>query len=603
MTDSNYFIGKTGRVRAFERDMLAGETTKAVLPTSCTVIVYDNNLPGILSFVSSALKRGAGVKVQLEEFRATGHKKGHWFFLYPSFKRDFDYLHSLPPTIRKRYLTTYLNENLDLSNRVDIIVADSLEEDIDGLPSIQKSWLLFWEALQLGKMPIVDLSLLREAGTPSSNNLIATGALGSGNMDSEEGSFVSVYDFIYRHYTNGDIISLMQLLGQVNRCIRQGRKEKTGIVCTGLHYKHPDIYKYLSFPLSMLVGSQKKAVRIDAGILQDEKLLSLLIDKCNNESVFLEKTTREYDSQSGRKLYSNVCVEILLEDKGTCLLSHVQGGALKEPNDIVTALCTITAYLTKMWETWRDQVDADWLYAPKEQDRQIGVGWFGFANYLAYEKVSFKDHAYALKAELDKHEFGWTIPPEIQGTKAYEIAKNLYYGYQLAAIPAQAAGLERVFTMAPTQSVPFDYKDTANNSCARAIDPPPARRVKRDSERTGAKWYKFGKTIETIADVGAELHEFMWNQWGRLLNSTGLAHTMSYDLWQTVDKAWFEWFLNIDPDHPRGKCHLETTYYNMAYALDQTFLNKGLSMTGVDNTEAMVETVAASCEIGCACAE
>lgn len=598
MSDSNYFIAKTGRVTSFERDMLAGETDKAVLPTSCTVLLYDNNLPSSMNFVASALKRGAGVKVQLEEFISQPHKKGNWFFRYDDTKNDFYNLISLPLTIQKRYY----RGSLPLRNSVNITVADSLETDENGNPSIQKSWALFWETLQAGQIPIVDLSLLREAGSPSSNNLIATGALGGGGLDAEEGSFVSIYDFMYRHYLNGDIISLMQLLGQLNRCIRKGRKEKTGIVCTGLHYKHPDIKKYLSFPLSKLVGSQKKAVRIDKGLLDDPEILALVIEKCNTESVFLEKTDREYETGKDRRLFSNVCVEILLENKGTCLLSHVQGGSLKEPNDIVTALTTATQYLAGMWKDWRNLVNADWLYASKEHDKQIGVGWIGFANYLALEKVTYKDHAESLKAVLDELEYGAEIPEELQNTKPFRIAYNLLEGYTLAAIIARGAGLERAFTMAPTQGVSFAYKDQAGKTCSKSIDPPYSRRVKRDSSRTGSKWYTYGNTIETIADVGAEVHELMFNQWQRLLNTTGLAHTMSYDLWHTVDKSWFEWFLNADENHPNGECYLQTTYYNMAYALDQTFLNKGLSQTGVDSTESKPDVLAA-CDIGCACAE
>lgn len=600
MTDSNYFIGKTSRVEAFERDMEAGETDKAVLPTSCTVVVYRNKLGELLSFTSSALKRGAGVKVQLEEFRAKPHRKGSWFFRYDPSKKDFDNLNSLPVTIRKRYL----ENDLPIANAEIILVADSLETSDGFYVSIQESWRLFLQALEQGKTPIVDLSRLREAGTPSSNNLIATGALGSGNLDPEEGSFVSIYDFIYRHFTNGDIISLMQLLGQTNSCIRQGRKEKTGIVCTGLHYKHPDIKTYLLFPLSLLVGSQKKAVRIDSGILEDKELLNLLIDKCNNESVFLEKTDRENEDGEGRKLYSNVCVEILLEDKATCLLTHVQGGALREPNDIVTALCTTTSYLVKMWQTWRDKVKADWLYTSKEHDKQIGVGWFGFANYLAYEGVSFKDHAYALKAVLDEKELGIPVLFQLKQTKAYRIAYNLLFGYKMAAQIAESAGLLRAFTMAPTQSVSFNpkYKDASGNALSKSIDPPFVRRTKRDSERTGAKWYNYGKNIETIADVGSDIHELMWNQWQRLLNTTGLAHTMSYDLWHTVDEDWFKWFLNADPKHPKGECYLQTTYYNMAYALDQSYLNKGSSMTGVD-VDYVTCDLSSKSEISCGCAD
>ncbi len=91
--------------------------------------------------------------------------------------------------------------------------------------------------------------------------------------------------------------------------------------------------------------------------------------------------------------------------------------------------------------------------------------------------------------------------------------------------------------------------------------------VKRPSDRIETMWVSYGRKIETCTDIGSQLHTRQWDAWQALMNTTGLAHSMSFDLWQKIDSTWLEWFLL--------KSNLKTTYYNFSEVLEQDYLDKG----------------------------
>lgn len=582
------YVALTGRVRTFIEN-----PEKGTFPASCTVYLYDNKLEEVLTFVSRALRGGAGVKVQLENFVPRKQVKTAWFFTINSEHPDYEKLSSLPGFIQQHFIDS--SEVMKPPFRY-IIVNDSMEESwrSDGAelgPSIEKSWALFIDAYLSGYVPVIDLSELRPAGTTNELGLVATGPLGNGDVtDFEAGSFVSIYARIAEHLSVGNIISFMQLLGQLNRTLRRGGRLKNGIVCTAINEDHPNVKQYLRFPLSKLVGSQKKGIRLSPKILANKELSDLVVDKVNEESLFLEKI--DFDQPD---LYANVCEEIWLKHRASCLLAHVNAGMLAAPAMIPMALAYTTEILAKLHTKWRKVVGSrSELYLPLEEDKQIGVGWIGWANFLAAQGVTYAEHTEALFCLLDfVQEFGEeSIDLWESETKAEEIAFYLYKGYQLAATVAVSYGLERAFTMAPTQTVAYQHKDLAGHICSRAIDPPLNRRVRRDSDRLGAKWYYHGP-VETCADVGSLVHELHWDQWQRLMDTTGLAHSMSYDHWSKITYEWLENFIL--------RRNLKTTYYNFADQLDQVFLNKGIAPTAVDEKPVICElTKAGECS---SCAE
>ena len=98
--------------------------------------------------------------------------------------------------------------------------------------------------------------------------------------------------------------------------------------------------------------------------------------------VWLAKTRHD---QWGRSIYANVCLEIFLRPRGTCLLEHINLGACAI-DEIADAFKAGMLELVDLHS--RTGVgESGWYLSPKE-DRQVGLGMLGLANLLALRKVS-----------------------------------------------------------------------------------------------------------------------------------------------------------------------------------------------------------------------
>lgn len=259
-----------------------------------------------------------------------------------------------------------------------------------------------------------------------------------------------------------------------------------------------------------------------------------------------------------------------------CLLGHINLGQIETLDQLTLAYNEVTELLIDLWKRWKNEVGGRGSqYLDASQDRQIGVGVFGLANLLAKFGITYKQHVEALTAYLT----GEYYP---RGTVEYKLAVALDNAYQSAAVLARKAGLERAFTIAPTQSCAYRYTDIAGNTTCRNINPPLARRVRRTSHTVDnlAGWYYHGN-VETISDP--YLVEKLWENWQELMNRTNLAHCMSYDLYHKVDADWLTYFLTKSP--------LVTTYYQVYDRIDQSYLNKAVAQI------AAVEVEPASCSI------
>ena len=100
-------------------------------------------------------------------------------------------------------------------------------------------------------------------------------------------------------------------------------------------------------------------------------------------------------TSEGNRIYGNVCLEIYLRSRGTCLLQHVNlGPAMSE---------TFAKLLSKVCPNWsalhgRTGVGDTGEYLSPEVDRQVGLGVLGLANFLAIHGVSYAAFGEALAA-------------------------------------------------------------------------------------------------------------------------------------------------------------------------------------------------------------
>jgi hypothetical protein len=532
---------------------------RGTLDPSCTLYLYDNNLEETILFVEAALRYSAGVKVHLEKFVERPPVPPVQFGLYldPNHP-DFKYL-----SPEQRSLSSVVHGTW-------IHVADSMESsDNASRPSIRDSWLLFIRCLMRGEPVVVDLSRLRPAGRKNSRGLIASGPA----------SFAEIYRAIANHLAKRDIISLMQLLGELCKQLRRGGVDKNGIVCFGLHYKHPDIERFLECPLSDLPGGQKKGFRYAPDVHDNPKLEALVVQKLNEGGLFLEKIVSDI-------LLSNVCVEILQKPKGVCLLSSINAGKCRKPTDLIEAFVSVAEFVCHRHITWRDRAGYKAkMYLPLEEDRQIGVSITGWANFLRIQGVTYLEHVEALEAYLDGKPY--------HGNKvATEIADCLIQAYIKATQRVEKmmepyGGIDRIWTIKPDQRVWVDYQDLDGYTLCRNIDPPFERFEYRDShtDLSSVGQYDHGP-VEIASEVGHELHDRQWEAFQRVMNLTGKAHTMSFDWWKPVTVEDFRAFTASNKI---------TSYYQSFHHLDQNYLNKGFLVEAFDDETCNLEEGCSSC--------
>lgn len=571
----------TGRPKTF----LLHPERKTNAP-SCQMHVYKNDLGDTCRKVAEYLKFGAGVKVQLENFVDREPINTDWFFLLEKDHPDFEKIsvNALSKTLNK---TTQDVE--DLVKSTDDLRFIKVE---DNMRSIEESWIDFIETFQQGKIPVLDLNAIRPAGINSITGVVSTGLFG---IDDEDEGFVSVYFWIADHLRDGKIGSLLRLLGGLCKVIARGGTHKNGIVTTATRYDALHAEEYLDFPLEEIIGSSKKGIRFDSGVLASLELSKKIIEKVNEESLFLEKI-----DPKDPELYHNVCVGLKIKDKASCLTSPVNAGQLRSPEDIPNALCAMTELLCLIHESWRKENNADPdLYLPLEQDNQIGVTWLGWANFLRQQGVSYADHVWGLKTfrgylfgdedyrngkepDFLNNLHSWDATHarnhSIQRQIAVKIAAYLWEGYHKAAKVPESLGmnLSRIFGIEPNQRCYGDYADLDGFTTCRNIDPPFAQYQQRNSEVYGDKLFYHG-AVETVAEIGHALHQEHWEEWQLIMNSTGKAHAMSFDWYEPLTLEKFTDFVQYSP--------LTSSYYMQAQKVDQSYLNKGQALIAGDNED------------------
>ena len=97
--------------------------------------------------------------------------------------------------------------------------------------------------------------------------------------------------------------------------------------------------------------------------------------------------------QYGRRIYANVCLEVFLRSRGTCLLEHINVGACT-PEELPAAFKAGMQELVELHK--KTGVESTGEYLTQEEDRQVGLGMLGLANLLALEGVTYAQFGEAL---------------------------------------------------------------------------------------------------------------------------------------------------------------------------------------------------------------
>ena len=377
-----------------------------------------------------------------------------------------------------------------------------VEDSMEGDNGIEASWRFASHALRYGAGCAIHLSKLRPAGTTNDKGLVATGPV----------SFGKIYS-------------------SFNEVLRRGGAYKNGAIVLHLDLSHPDAVEFITASRSELPWV-KRCVDIDEDMWKfaTQTTKDALIYGIKSGDVWLNKI--RYDN-TGQRIYGNVCLEVYLPSRGTCLLQHVNLGS-----------CTLDnlqeAFVSGMSELCdlhgRTGVGESGEYLTPEVDRQVGLGVLGLANFLRRYNITYKDFGEALR--LVNRGFSATNEA---GIAAWALQAAIFEASQVA----RDNNMVRAFAIAPTASCSYRSRDLDGFTCTPEIAPPIARTVDRDSGEFGVAQVSYGD-VEIASEVGWDAYKRVADEIMTMLDRTGLLHGYSFNSWSdvvTYNEAFIEEWL------------------------------------------------------------
>ena len=182
----------------------------------------------------------------------------------------------------------------------------TVEDSMEGPNGIEASWKFASHALRNGAGCAIHLSKLRPKGTESikgNDKLIASGPV----------SFAKIYSTL-------------------NEILRRGGTYRNGAIVCHLDLSHPDARDFILTPRSELPWV-KRCINITPEWWEGCTFKEDLLYGIKSGDIWLNKV--KYDNE-GKRIRGNVCLEVYLPSRGTCLLQHVSLGAC-EFDDIPNA--------------------------------------------------------------------------------------------------------------------------------------------------------------------------------------------------------------------------------------------------------------------------
>jgi len=378
-----------------------------------------------------------------------------------------------------------------------------VEDTMEGPNGIEASWRFVSHALRYGAGVAVHLSKLRQKGAENGKGLVASGPV----------SFAKIYSTL-------------------NEILRRGGVYKNGAVVCHLDLNHPDVLEFINVSRADLPWV-KRCVNINDYWWEEatQEVKTALLEGIKKGDIWLNKTKVD---KHGKRIRGNVCLEVYLPSRGTCLLQHVNLGAC-EFQDIQRAFVNGMSELCALHG--RTDVNSSGEYLSPEVDRQVGLGLLGLANLLRQQGVTYKEFGEALEL------INTNTPHE--ATAASTLAMELKLGIEQAAQVARFNCMDRAFAIAPTASCSYRYQDLDGYTTCPEIAPPIARQVDRDSGTFGVQSFDYGP-VEIASEVGWEDYKRVADGVVALLDKTGLLHGYSFNSWSdviTYDEAFIEEWL------------------------------------------------------------
>ena len=430
-------------------------------------------------------------------------------------------------------------------------VLDSME----GPDGIEASWKFASHALRNGAGCAIHLSKLRPKGTESikgNDKLIASGPV----------SFAKIYSTL-------------------NEILRRGGTYRNGAIVCHLDLSHPDARDFILTPRSELPWV-KRCINITSEWWEGCSFKEDLLYGIKSGDIWLNKV--KYD-KDGKRIRGNVCLEVYLPSRGTCLLQHINLSAC-EYDDIPRAFAEGMSELCQLHG--RTGVGDSGEYLPSETDRQVGLGMLGLANLLRRYGITYEQFGVA----LENYNNGKAVR-----TPAYELVVSIASGVEQAAGIARVHNMVRAFAIAPTASCSYRSKDLDGYTATPEIAPPISRTVDRDSGTFGVQTYEYGD-VEIASEVGWENYKRVADGIMTLLDRTGLLHGYSFNSWSdvvTYDNAFIEEWLHSPQT---------SLYYSLQVMGDVQDKSSAYAALDEDDVEAYLEgLLVPEEELTCDCQE
>jgi hypothetical protein len=375
-----------------------------------------------------------------------------------------------------------------------------VDNEMEGPNGIEASWRFASHALRYGAGCAIHLSKLDHKGYTRKSGVTASGPV----------SFGKIYS-------------------SLNEILRRGGIFKNGAIVLHLDLSHRDAREFITASRSELPWV-KRCINITEEWWKDCTFKEQLLFGIKSGDIWLNKV--KYDNE-GNRIRGNVCLEVYLPSRGTCLLQHINLGAC-EFDDIPRAFAEGMSELCSLHS--RTAVGDSGEYLPPEVDRQVGLGMLGLANLLRRYGVTYEQFGRA----LDQYNNNETIR-----SASYELVSQIASGIDQAATIARDHNMVRAFAIAPTASCSYRSVDLDGYTCTPEISPPISQTVDRDSGTFGVQTYNYGD-VEIASNVGWEAYKRVADGIMTLLDSTGLLHGYSFNSWSdmvTYDNAFVEEWL------------------------------------------------------------
>jgi len=408
----------------------------------------------------------------------------------------------------------------------------------DSISSIADGHAWSYKVLAYQGAPSIDFSNLRPKDSP-----LSTGGHSSGAV-----SFIEPFDAI---------VSTMR---------RQDKKNGAGIAY--LNYDHPEIDSFLS----LNTRGAYKAVYIPMHntkeaelFLSDEALVEKLSRAYNEFKCFLVK--RPLPTKYGTPLLVNLCTEIEIPHRGSCVLGAINLGQFNKDNLNELPKVFSEAAL-EMYGYLCDSIKISKVVGlsseHKKANFQFGLGVYGLASLLANLGMTYEEFDHELRELCENHD----------GTG---LALWLDLAYQGAASLLRPLGVRAAFCIQPTVSTARRSKDINGFDVSPEIQPVVGMRheggvstivksgVKGDTNIT------YDPRVETIEDVPYEVYARISANWQRMMDNTKLAHRHSHCFYGQKFTADSLRALYLDPTLK----HIKSIYYRLPYNQNPSAMDKG----------------------------